>query len=102
MKKEFKKIRVLVKEILETEPETRNSDSALYSKVVEKLNKSALDRPFGEVMANLKAMGLPGFETVRRTRQKIQEIDPDLKACDVVQDYRTELEETYRKEFGSC
>lgn len=102
MKTEFKQIRKLVKEILKTEPETRNSDSALYSKVVEKLNKSALDRPFGEVMANLKAMGLPGFETVRRTRQKLQEIDPDLKACDVVQDYRTELEETYRKEFGSC
>lgn len=102
MKTEFKQILKLVKEILKTEPETRNSDSALYSKVVEKLNKSALDRPFGEVMANLKAMGLPGFETVRRTRQKLQEIDPDLKACDVVQDYRTELEETFRKEFGSC
>lgn len=100
MQKEFKKIRYLVNEILEQEPETRNSDSALYSKVVEKLNKSAMDKPFGIVMANLKEMGLPGFETVRRTRQKIQELYPDLKACDVVQDYRTELEEEFRKEFG--
>lgn len=100
MQKEFKKIRDLVKEILKNYPETRNSDSALYSKVVEQLNKSALDKPFGEVMANLKEMGLPGFETVRRSRQKIQELYEELKACDVVQDYRTELEEEYRKEFG--
>ena len=45
MRKEFKQTRILVKEILETEPSTRNSDMDLYIKVVEKLNYDALHKP---------------------------------------------------------
>ena len=100
MGKEFKQTRLLVKKILKDYPQTRNSDNALYIKVVSSINKGALDRPFAEVMANLEELGLPCFETVRRTRQKLQQEDPDLAACDRVQDYRTCREEKYRKEFG--
>ena len=100
MKKEFKQTRKIVKNILTDYPQTRNSDALLYVKVVQRLNSSALKKPFWVVMLNLKKMGLPCFETVRRSRQWCQKEFPKLKADDVVQDYRTMLEEEYRKEFG--
>jgi len=102
MEKEFSRNRALVKDILEKEPFTRNSDMALYIKVVERLNKGALNKPFWEVLSNLEELGLPCMETVRRNRQKIQELYPELQACDKVYDFRCEREEEYRKEFGSC
>ena len=101
MKKEFKRARTIVKEILEECPKSRNSDNFLYTKVIEKLNKGALDKPFWEVMLNLKELGLPCYETISRARRKLQEEFPELQACDAVQDFRTEREETFREEFGS-
>jgi len=100
MSKQFKQARIIVKKILEDYPQTRDCDPKLYIKVVERLNRGALNRPFEEVMFNLKELGLPCFETVRRTRQKLQQEIPELRACDKVQDYRTCQEEKYRKEFG--
>ena len=99
MEKEFKRTRAIVKANLEECPKSRNSDNVLYTKVVEKLNKGALNKPFAEVMFTLEELGLPCFETVRRTRQKLQADFPDLQACDAVQDFRTEREEEFRKEF---
>lgn len=100
MSKEFKQTRLLVKKILEDYPQTRNSDTTLYIKVVSQINPQANDRPFANVMSSLEELGLPCFETVRRTRQKLQQEIPELRACDKVQDYRTCQEERYRKEFG--
>ena len=97
--KEISGTKALVKRILENYPQTRNSDMALYIKVMEILNKNALDKPIIEVFMNLKELGLPCFETVRRSRQWIQANFPELKACDIVQDFRTAREEEYRKEF---
>lgn len=100
MKKEFKQTRIIVKKILEENPHTRDSDMALYVKVIEMLNRNALDKPIMDVLQNLEFYGLPCFETVRRTRQKLQSENPNLKACGIVQDFRTEREEEFRKEFG--
>jgi len=100
MEREFKRTRAIVKAILEECPKSRNSDNVLYSKVVEKLNRGALQKPFVEVMFSLDELGLPCFETVRRTRQKLQAEHPELQACEEVQDFRTEREEEFRKEFG--
>lgn len=100
MEKEFKQVRKLVKSILTDYPQTRNSDTALYIKIVSQINPQANDRPFAMVMSSLEELGLPCFETVRRTRQKLQAEFPELQACDEVQDFRTEREEEFRKEFG--
>ena len=100
MKKGYKKIRNLVFDILEQDPNARNSDMYLYLRVCETLNASAIDKPFGEVLANLQDLGLPCFETIRRTRQKLQEIYPKFAACDTVQDFRTLEEIRFKKEFG--
>lgn len=99
MKKEFKQTKELVKYLLEKYPKTRNSDQLLYVKVVEKLNPGAKGEAFEAVMLNLESMGLPCFETVRRSRQEIQAKNPRLKAVPKVQDYRTKREEEFRKEF---
>ena len=68
----------IVKEILQAYPDTRNSDNLLYIKVCEILNSAALNKPFWIVLANLKDWDLPGFETVRRARQKLQATYPEL------------------------
>lgn len=101
MKKEFKRARAIVKEVLEEYPMARNSNDYLYTKVIEKLNKEALNKPFADVMLNLKELGLPLYETISRARRKLQSEFPELQACDAVQDFRTEREEAFREEFGS-
>ena len=101
MKKEFKQTSAIVKQILTDYPQTRNSDNLLYVKVVEKLNERALYKPFWDVMASMKELGLPCFETVRRSRQKIQAKYEHLRADETVQNFRADLQEDYKKELSS-
>lgn len=93
----------LVKAILEQDEQTRNSDSRLYLKVLEVI---AEQRGY-----NMKKMSVyhflecrasdypffPGFETVRRTRQKVQQHHPELAACDKVKDMRMIQETEFRQ-----
>lgn len=94
---QLKQTSKLVKQILIDEPLARNSDMYLYLKVCQKLNPSALTKPFWNVISALKHHNLPPFETVRRTRQKIQEKQPELAGSDAVEDARAELETEYRE-----
>lgn len=86
--KEIKSTHNIVKSILEAHKPSRNSDMVLYTKVVERINPVALDMPFFTVLVNIKNLGLPAFETVRRTRQKIQEACPELAADYDVEGHR--------------
>lgn len=86
----------LVKHILETVPETRNSDQLLYYRVCEELNSNALSGFFGEVILNLKDYKLPPFESVRRARQKVQAAYPELDAKPKIKEIRSEHEKKYR------
>lgn len=97
--KELKETAKLVKVILENYPIARDSDQYLYLRVAKSLNPDSLERPFVEVMANLKELGLPCFETVRRCRQKVQEENPRLKGTQKVRSYRSINEEVF-KEFA--
>lgn len=101
MKKEFKQIKKLVTHILETNPKTRNSDNELYIAVIEAIGRGYSNKPIAEILLNLEGLGLPCFETVRRTRQKLQAEFPELQACDKVQDFRTEREIQFREYFGN-
>ena len=100
MNKEFKQVKKIVKNILIEYPQTRNSDNLLYLTVIETIGKGNIEKPISEILLNLEELGLPCFETVRRTRQKLQAEFPELQACDKVQDFRTAREEEFRKEFG--
>lgn len=87
----------IVKDILLKSPETRNSDNELYIKVAERLNANVLDKPFAEVMRGLKSLGLPCFETVRRTRAKIQAEHPELQSERFIKKCREENEKDFEE-----
>ena len=100
MRNTLRKTKALVKQILEENPQARNSDNELYIQICNKLNPSICFAPFGEVVCNLNEYGLPPFETVRRSRQKVQEEHPELRPCDEVALYRAENETAY-EEFAT-
>jgi hypothetical protein len=97
--KELHTTQDIVKEILETNKMARNSDMALYVKVCEKINPGALSKPFWVVLLSLKEYNLPNFETVRRTRQKLQASYPEL-AGDVDVEAQRILNEEVFKEYA--
>lgn len=82
----------LVKDILEKVPETRNSDNVLYYYVLSEIGKrNNIDIEkitISRFFLNLKKYGFPQFESVRRTRQKIQSCHPELCANATVECFR--------------
>lgn len=98
---ELKNTTTLVKSILEQDVRTRNSDSLLYLKVIERIadkegvNLYGISVPM--FLANMSAYPyFPGFETVRRTRQKVQAENPTLGANERVGAFRSEREREFR------
>lgn len=77
-----------VTRILFTEPETRNSDELLISKVDIDINPRISKLPYFDVMANRRKYGLPTCESIRRARQKAQEKNPELQSNKRVRQYR--------------
>ena len=73
-------------------PATRNSDRLLALKVYECFGVSGS----ASIESVLMDPDLPGFETIRRARQKLQAEFPELKADKAVEAMRTELETEYR------
>lgn len=86
--KDIKKTSDIVKEILEKIPKTRNSDDELYFEVCKKINPQAMSKPFYMVVLHRKEHALPPFESVRRTRQKLQAAYPELCGSDEVEAQR--------------
>jgi hypothetical protein len=70
-----------VKFILANVPQTRNDDNLLTLKVwaLEEPNLRAKDFPFVEFAKRFLDRELPSTESIRRTRQKIQEQYPELR-----------------------
>lgn len=91
----------ITKEVLEQYEQTRNSDSLLYLKVLERYShERGIDLRLLSVPVFLKQMGemgLPKFESVRRARQKLQATYPHLAADKAVEGFRMENEKTYRE-----
>lgn len=97
---ELKTISALVKHILEEDESSRNSDNTLYLKVLEHYSgKNGIDLSDMTVPVFFKGLDhheFPGFETVRRSRQKVQETYPELAASEAVGRFRSKKEATYR------
>lgn len=98
--KDLKTITALVKALLAQDERCRNNDGFLYLKVLfvcakEKgINLHSISIP--EFFLWHHGKDLPIFESVRRTRQKIQAAYPELAACEKVQEGRMENEAEYR------
>ena len=82
----------LVKKILEEKPEARNSDYILYSAICERIDRKILNLPFDMVLSLIDKKKVPNFETVRRTRQKVQEEWPELKGNNKTRQARAKKE----------
>lgn len=90
----------LVKALLEDDERCRNSDSYLYLQVVKVVAvKKGIDLKEITIPEFLLGMGdmFPPFETIRRTRQKVQQHHPELCACERVQSFRADNEKAFRE-----
>lgn len=75
----MKDLNEIVKRILEEHPEARDDDFKVIGYVVKKMSPDAMKLNFGQVLWNHNKLGLPNFETIRRTRQKLQQDNPELR-----------------------
>jgi len=94
----------LVKGILKENPETRDDDNLLWLEAIieaayEKDCTYALDWGISSIMHNIRALGLPTFESVSRARRKLQEKYPELRGSENARRGRADKEQTV-KEFA--
>lgn len=91
----------LVRHVLATDKQSRNSDSYLYLKVIEQqaaeMGKDIRNIALVSFLANSSSWGFAPFETVRRTRQKEQQKHPELAACAEVKEMRAVKEGEFRE-----
>lgn len=96
----LKTVSAVVKAIMQEDIQARNSDSFLYFRVLEHYGKQnnidINNMSVVRFLLNMKEYGFPAFESVRRTRQKIQEKFPELAASSRVAEMRMVNEDRYR------
>ena len=97
---DLKTITALVKSLLEEDANCRNSDGLLYLRVLfahaAQKGISLDTMTITDFLMHHHGISFPIFESVRRTRQKVQQHHPELAACDVVDGYRAENELKYK------
>lgn len=98
--RKLKSVEDKVLAILKDNPEARNDDMLLYVLVCKdcyKWSGTDIERlPFGVVMASYKTMNIPHFESVRRSRQKVQEKHPELDSSPEVKKARHRCQHMYQ------
>ena len=98
---DLKAVSAMVKVILTENVQARNDDNVLYLKVLQIVsNRNSIDLQSMTVpvfLLKMKEYGLPGFETVRRSRQKVQADNPDLAGNTAVRRKRAKQESVYRE-----
>lgn len=99
--KDLNSTKALVKFVLENFEKARNNDNYLYlvvCKIIARRYDCDLDRlPVSVFFLDLSASPFPPFESVRRSRQKIQAECPWLASCEKVSKIRAENEEVFRE-----
>lgn len=97
----LKKIEDVVMKYLTVYPSARNSDNALYYYICSDLCKlTGVPEDKITIRAFLmdrELYGFPNYETIRRTRQKVQAEHPELKGDKAVQEARDALQETWKE-----
>ena len=84
--------------VLKEHPEARNDDMKLYlliSKACIYDTFGIADFSFEVVMSNYKAYGIPCFDSIRRTGQKIQAKYPELGCSPEVRRARHKMQRVY-------
>lgn len=77
-----------VTKIMKEEPATRDNDGLLIARFDMEANPAVEYLPYIRVMARRPEFGLPSCESIRRARQKAQELHPELKASKATEEAR--------------
>ena len=98
---DLKAVSAIVKNILMENTRARNDDNVLYHMVLNHVsNRNGIDIQSMTVpvfLMKMKEYGLPGFETVRRSRQKVQADNPELEGTESTRRKRAKQEAVYRE-----
>ena len=86
----------LVKFLLATEPSLRDSDTKLIKRVYEVYRVDIHNIPFAEVVDRISRNEIPAFESIRRSRQKTQEYNPELRSTYQIQNEKNKIEKEFR------
>lgn len=86
-----------VKAILQKNEDARNDDMVLYLALCNLYLEDAGNMPLAPILTNHKELGLPRFESVGRTRRKLQEKYPELIGSVRMQKIRAKGEKAYRR-----
>ena len=97
---ELRKTKDVVTDILEQNTRARNDDAYLYLLVVKEFNSVAPDYPLELFLTDPMFNDIPCFETVRRARQRVQALRPELASDKRIEKLRHEQEQDY-KAFAS-
>lgn len=99
MKTDLKTVTAIVKEVLEGSEQARDSDNILIAMVLDYYAKAqGVDLQHMSIVTflyEMEYMNLPKFETIRRTRQKVQEKCPDLQSSERVKAGRNQAQREY-------
>lgn len=98
--KKLRTVESIVRPILEQNEEARNDDMVLYLLVCNDCIRhfhGAGTVTFEDIMRNYKAFQIPCFESVRRTRQKLQAALPGLGCTPETRRARKKSESSYKE-----
>lgn len=94
---QLKTIKSIVYNVLKEFPETRNNDAVLYVRICSLIDERVLQKPFSYVLIHSQELGFPNYESVGRTRRKLQEEHPELQADENAKEIREHNEIAYRE-----
>lgn len=93
----MKDLSVIVEQVLREHEDSRDSDFRVIGWVIRMTRPELLKMSFGSVLWNHKELDIPSFETIRRTRQKLQHDKPELRGT--VYEKRMEKQTEYIDKF---
>lgn len=94
--KELKRTSQIVLKLLKEDVLTRKDDNYLIKRVNETIIPGSSEMTLNQVLGLITQKQLPCFESIRRSRQKMQEKYSELNDIDTVI-YRIDKEEEYRE-----
>lgn len=75
----MKDLTSIVKKVLQDHKDARDSDFRTIGWVMRAVKPEVMNMTFKEVLWHHAELDLPSFETIRRTRQKVQHDHPELR-----------------------
>lgn len=89
---ELKRMQDKVEWCLETYPKTRENDRVLIGTVYTRFYGVDIMTPLRDILLDEE---LPSFESIRRCRQKVQELREDLRASAEIEQMRLDAQQNF-------